>query len=257
MKQPGPTKRAQRIRLGMVGIAAGVSVALLLAGKTGASVLFSGSCWLFYLLGTLRPGCGWFGPVVSSLGGDDSGVILTIDDGPDPDTTPLLLEILRRHQATATFFLIGERARRHPELVRAISQAGHSIGNHSMTHPSGKFWVLGPRRMWREISECQDVLEQITGSPPAWYRSPVGHSNPFVQPVLTALNLRRMAWSARGFDAVRTDVDAIMAALRPDLNAGAIILLHEATPIAATLLEQVLGELEARKLTTRPLSTPK
>ncbi len=248
MKAPSLTKRAQGLRLGLIGTAAGASLALLLTGQSLASIAFSGACWLIYLLGTLRPGCGWFGPVMTSITEDKPCVLITIDDGPHPDTTPALLEVLNQHGAKAVFFLIGDRAQRHPELVRAIAKAGHGIGNHSMTHPSGTYWMLGPWRMWREIRDCQTVLKQITGSAPRWYRSPVGHSNPFVQPVLSALNLHRMAWSARGYDTIRTNVEVVMRALRPGMRAGAIILLHEGTPMASELLRQVLKELQAKGL---------
>lgn len=253
MRPPIITIRAQRLRLALLGIAVALSITLLASGMKTEAVWFSGSCWLVYLLGTLRPSCAWFGPVFSSMPPDAAAVVLTIDDGPDPATTPALLALLREHQAPAVFFLIGERAQKHPELVKAIVKDGHQIGNHSLTHPSGRFWMLGPNTMWREIAGCQGVLEAITGSAPLWYRSPVGHSNPFVQPVLNALGLKRIAWSARGFDAVKLDIEQVIQILRPDIKPGSIILLHEATTIAIPLLKRVLEELAAKGLKTRPL----
>lgn len=253
MTQPISTFRAQKVRQVILLLAVIVSLALLMAGFKAAAVWFSGLCWLVYLLGTLCPVCSWFGPVMTAIRPDVPAVVLTIDDGPDPRSTPALLEILRQHQATAVFFLIGERARQHPDLVKAIVEHGHQIGNHSLTHPSGRFWMLGPQAMWGEISGCQQVLTEITGSRPQWYRSPVGHSNPFVQPVLQALGLRRVGWSARGYDAVREDVDQVMEKLRPEIKPGAIVLLHEATTIAAPLLQRVLSELSAKGLGTSPL----
>ena len=124
-------------------------------------------------LGTFRPHSRLFGPVVSSVPGH-TGVWLTIDDGPSLDT-PRILEALRRHGAKATFFLVAERARRFPELVRAIRNDGHEIGNHTSTHPAAWFWALPPNRMVREIEHAQAILTSIAGETPRWFRALAPH----------------------------------------------------------------------------------
>lgn len=250
MNPPARVIHAQRRRKVLILAAVILSVGLLLWGATLAAIGFSFLCWMVFLFGTLRPNSSLFGSVISQLPEPSSHVAITIDDGPDPHTTPALLEVLQRHRAIATFFLIGERAGRHPELVRAIAEAGHAIGNHSHTHPSGRYWCLGPQGMWREINGCQDLLGSLLPCRPALYRSPVGHTNPFVNPILETLGLRRVGWSARGYDAVSRDVGAIMDRIRPDLKPGAIVLLHEATPVATEVLERLLQELESNGLTT-------
>jgi peptidoglycan-N-acetylglucosamine deacetylase len=256
MIPPPATRSAQRLRLAVLAAAVGMTVLLLLTAGAASAIWFSGACWAVYLWGTLRPGSRLFGPVISKVDPASRSVTLTIDDGPDLETTPALLALLRAHEAKAVFFVIGDRARQHPELIRAILGDGHEIGNHSMTHPSARYWCQGPSAIWREIAECNDVLRRITGGAPRWYRSPVGHSNPFVQPVLTALGLRRVAWSARGYDAVSTEVAVVMQRIVRDLRPGAVVLLHEATPIAMPLLETLLIELSKRQLTTRLLGDP-
>lgn len=176
--------------------------------------------------GTLWPQSALFGPVLTRVPTDDRVVWLTIDDGPSDDTAAVL-DALDAHGAKATFFLVGERAAQHPERVREILRRGHGIGNHSATHPARWFWALGPMRMRREIAETQTILAGISGEPPRWFRAVVGMSNPFVHAALKTHGLARVAWSARGFDAVKADPQTVVDRIERNLSPGAIVLLHE------------------------------
>lgn len=225
----------------------GVLAALMTGYPWLAAVIFVSTFGLI-VVGTLVPRCAWFGPLTSSLPTGSEGVCLTIDDGPDPAHTLALLDILDQHQAKAIFFLIGERAARHPELVREIVHRGHLIGNHSQTHPAATFWALGPWRMWAEIAGCQQALTQITGTAPQWFRPPVGHHNFFVAAPLRALGLRMMMWNCRGYDAVEKDAAVVLRRIEKDLCSGAIILLHDATPIGTEVLLGTLDLIRRRGL---------
>ena len=123
---------------------------------------------------------------------------------------------------------------------------GHGIGNHSYTHPQARFWALGPRAMRREILDCQRALTGITGVEPRWFRAVVGHANPFVHAPLRDAGLARLAWSARGYDAVEPDASRVSARIARDLAPGAIVLLHEGAPHGRSVeaIAAVLGELE-------------
>ncbi|ATD68678.1 acetyl xylan esterase [Luteimonas chenhongjianii] len=199
------------------------------------------------LWGVLAPASRLYGPVLTRLPGKD--VWLTIDDGPSDDTRALL-DLLDAHDAKATFFLVGERAAARPDLVREIAARGHGIGNHSQTHPQARFWALGPARMRREVLDCQNTLRTITGRAPAWFRSVVGHTNPFVHAPLREAGLARVGWSARGFDAVKADVDAVVARIEADLAPGAIVLLHEGAKHGrnVAMVERVLARMQAKGL---------
>lgn len=176
--------------------------------------------------GTLRPYSALFGPVLNRLQTGERVVWLTIDDGPSDETLPIL-DLLDAHGAKATFFLVGERAARRPELVRELLRRGHDIGNHSFSHPERVFWALGPLRMRREIVQAQRTLADIAGAPPRWFRAVVGMCNPFAHASLKALGLARVAWSARGFDGVAGDPAQVVARIERSLAPGAIVLLHE------------------------------
>ncbi len=181
---------------------------------------------LLFVWGTLRPQSRLFGPVLVRLPTREPVVWLTVDDGPSDDTMAML-DLLDEHGARATFFVVAERAAARPELVREIVRRGHGLGNHSTSHPSAWFWALGPRRMAAEIANAQRLLQAASGVSPHWFRAVVGMANPFVAASLKRLGLARVAWSARGFDAVDGDPARVVARIERDLAPGAIVLLHE------------------------------
>lgn len=196
---------------------------------------------------TLHPRATLLCPALSRLSTDARVVWLTIDDGPSDDT-PALLDLLDRHGAKATFFLVGERALAQPERVRAIHARGHGIGNHSASHPDMHFWRLGPGALEDEISRGQSILTAITGRTPRWFRSVVGMTNPFVGLSLKRHGLARVAWSARGFDGVDCEPGQVLARITRGIAPGAIVLLHEGAAHGhnVAILAQLLAWLDAQ-----------
>ncbi len=160
---------------------------------------------------------------------DDCGVWLTIDDGPDPEDTPQILKLLEQHQATATFFLIGERAARHPELVRAIREAGHEIGCHTHTHPTRWFWIMGPERVAAEIDRALEAI----GGEISLFRSPVGIKNVFLSRIIQERGLRYLGWTIRSGDGLGRELDPIVRRVRRLAAPGSIILMHEGPSVAS------------------------
>lgn len=179
-----------------------------------------------FLWATLWPGAWLFGPVLTRLPVADRQVWLTIDDGPSSQTAAVL-DLLDVHDAKATFFLVGERAAARPRAVREIVARGHGIGNHSATHPTKWFWALPPWRMRSEVSRTQQILHELTGIRPRWFRAVVGMANPFVPAALQREGLACVAWSARGFDGAVGDPERVVARVRRKLAPGAIVLAHE------------------------------
>jgi peptidoglycan/xylan/chitin deacetylase (PgdA/CDA1 family) len=181
------------------------------------------------LAGVLMPRSAWLGanrtrlPAAAAARG---ALALTFDDGPDPEVTPRVLELLARHGAQATFFCIAARAAQHPHLVRAITAAGHRVENHSLHHRH-HFALLGPGGYLREIRAAQALLAEASGSVPRFFRAPAGLRNPFLDPALSRLGLQLVSWTRRGFDTRTRDAAAVGARLTRGLAAGDILLLHD------------------------------
>ena len=215
-----------KILLVLIGVAQLVGVCLFAEGNWLWALAVFASSHAIVLWGTLTPNSQLFGRVVTRCQ-DGSDLLITIDDGPDPRTTPELLRLLEQLKLKAVFFLIGERAANHPDLVLAIHEAGHTIGNHTHTHPEKRFWRIGPRAFAKEIRDCDVTIHSITGETPTLFRSPVGHSNPFVRIGVRRAGKVLVGWSARGFDGVRTPKDVVVSRLRKRIAHRAIVLLHE------------------------------
>lgn len=194
---------------------------------------------MLVLYPTLRANAQWLGPVVTRFDTPRNELWLTIDDGP-ADDTHAILDLFDRHDAKATFFVKGILARR--DLIDAIVARGHSVANHSHTHPSGSFWCLPPGRIASEIDECNRALR----APARWFRAPVGMKNPFVHPALERRGMRLIGWSVRAFDAVLTDPAEIAARIAPKLAPGAIVLMHQGRAHSLRALEHVIVEAKRR-----------
>lgn len=177
----------------------------------------------------LWPRSHWLGPNWTRLPDTataENKIALSIDDGPDPAVTPQILDILDRYAVQATFFCIGEKAAHYPELCREILRRGHAVENHTQHHPH-YFALLGLKGLTREIQTAQDTVAAVTGQAPLFFRAPAGFRNPFLDPVLTRLGLRLVAWTGRGFDTRSADPAIVSRRLMRNLKAGAILLLHD------------------------------
>src|SRR4051812_45196681 len=146
-------------------------------------------------------------------------IALTFDDGPNPSVTPRVLDVLDCYNVKASFFCVGERAGAHPALLRDIAGRGHSIENHTHTHPSA-FAAYGISRLRREIESAQYTIASICGRAPAFFRAPIGIRNPLLDPVLAKLGLNYVSWTRRGFDTVHPDAAAVCERLGQNLSAG-------------------------------------
>jgi len=151
---------------------------------------------------------------------------LTLDDGPDPEITPRVLDLLDRHRTRATFFCIAAHAQAQPVLLREIVARGHDVQNHSHSHRH-HFALLGPGGLAREIDRAQQVLADLSGVKPHCFRAPAGLRNPFLDPVLHRHGLHLVSWTRRGFDTVSHDVQRVLGRLTHGMAAGDIVLLHD------------------------------
>ena len=186
-------------------------------------------------------------------------IAFTFDDGPDPEVTPRVLDILEAHGVRASFFCIAEQAARHPDICREIARRGHAVENHSRTHLL-HFALRGPGGTRREVSAAQSDLAAITGRLPRFFRAPAGIRSPFLDPVLHDLGLKLVSWTRRGFDTRRSDAEEVATLLAAGMAAGDILLMHDGNcartadgrPVVLQVLPRLIGE--AQSLGLRPVT---
>jgi peptidoglycan/xylan/chitin deacetylase (PgdA/CDA1 family) len=191
---------------------AGLSAGVVSAATAAAYSVFS-------------PRCQFWAPVIRGIPQRD-GIVLTFDDGPDAEVTPRILDILAAHQAPATFFVIGRHAREHPEMLRRIAGAGHTVGNHSLDHDH--FGVNGNRAYWRrQVQETQKIVADITGQPPLLFRPPMGFKTRSLAAAVKEAGLPIVGWSARAYDTRPIVAGKLAAKLLRQSTGHGILLLHD------------------------------
>lgn len=246
-------------------------VSLLLHGAAAGCLLLDPASWpwalalvggnhlalLFLSLAPRAPGLGPNHTQLSRAARAARKIALTFDDGPDPDVTPRVLELLARHQARATFFCVGERARAYPELVAQITRAGHAVENHTDRHALDfAFW--GPRRMAADLRSAQDTFVGLGVAPPRFVRAPAGMRNPWFDWAAHRAGLECVSWSRRAFDTVISNEAVVRTHLKRGLRPGAILLLHDGhaartadgTPVVLAVLPGLLEAIDAAGLAT-------
>jgi len=171
-------------------------------------------------------------------------VALTFDDGPDPRCTPLILDILNREKVPATFFVIGTKAEKYPELVLRAAAEGHDVGNHTYHH----FQVTNlDSQNWRfEIGQTNQVLERILGGPSRWFRAPGCHYTTEALDVLHELRMVRVDTTANSGDSNGTGASAILNQTLSKLAPGAVILCHDRIPNTVAALPQLIRAIRQR-----------
>ncbi len=175
-------------------------------------------------------------------------VSLTFDDGPTPSCTPELLEILRKSKVQGTFFVIGEQAERHPDLLQRAVADGHVIANHTYSHPH-LFCFLTPRRLRSEIDKGQEAIQRICGIRPRYFRSPVGLRHLLLNDCLERAELEYISWTIRSFDTIVRKPEMILNRILARVAPGDIILLHDNARAGGVMLEilpRMIHELKGR-----------
>lgn len=207
-----------------------------------------------YLWATLNPGCHWWGPVLDSFPTRHREVLLTFDNGPDPEETPRVLDLLDGERAKGLFFITGERACQHPGLIKEIVDRGHAIGVQPMQYHPAAFWRLPPEALKQQISASVLALRSLLpeGYELRWFRAPGGRRNHWLHPVLEAEGLTLMGCSAHDDGEHLKDFDDAVIRLRRDIDQGGLVCLrhgqtdragdHTLVPLVEELLLWLRGQ---------------
>ncbi len=240
-------------------------IALMLRSTLGEPVplVYALAALLSYLawigLGVALPQLEMFGDVLWRGDTQAKEVALTFDDGPHPEHTRRVLEVLAEHQVPATFFVVGRKVAAHPEVARAIADAGHVLGLHSYHHDR-LYALRSPLRITEDITRTQREVEAATGQRASLFRPPIGYVSPRVAAGAQRAQVTLVAWSAKGRDGLRhVTVEAASRRLIRGLKPGAILLLHDAAerddyePIAPEVLRALLDAISAQGYRVVPL----
>ena len=188
------------------------------------------------------PRFSFFLPIISSGNSRKPAVAITFDDGPDPVSTPALLELLSKHKICVTFFVTGKEASEHPGLIKEILAEGHTVGNHSYSHDN-LIMFKSSKTLIKEIGSTQDILRKF-GITPLAFRPPVGITNPRLGKVLDKSGMFNVNFSCRAIDGgnrwIRNLSERILRRVHPD----AIVVLHDIKPRDDTLFSYWLNEVD-------------
>ncbi|MDD5722792.1 MAG: polysaccharide deacetylase family protein [Syntrophales bacterium] len=195
------------------------------------------------LIAPFLPTKGFFLPVISRGRTGRAFVAVTFDDGPDPVTTGPLLELLDRHEIKAAFFVTGENAERHSDLIAAILEKGHDIGNHSYCHDP-LLMLRSCRRIRCEIASTQILLRRF-GIAPIAFRPPVGITNPKLAAILPEEGLYALNFSCRGNDFGNRRLRGLSRRILKKVKQDDIIMLHDIRPRRQTAVNVWLRQVDS------------
>ncbi len=189
------------------------------------------------------PQFSFFLPIISRGRPGTPGVALTFDDGPCPESTPVLLDLLERYNLSATFFVVGKQVEQYPELLLQIMARGHSIGNHSLRHDN-LLMLRSPKALHKDIHATQEILRKFTVQPLV-FRPPVGITNPLLGRVLAAEHLLAIGYSCRALDRGNRNISNLTGRILKKLKPGDIIVLHDLPPYQKKMTSLWKKELES------------
>lgn len=196
----------------------------------------------FVLYHLFVPSGQWLCRVVTSFETDEKEVWLTVDDGPDAGDTPQILDLLERHGARATFFVVGERVARWPHLVDEIVRRGHEIAHHTQSHPVASFWCASRARLESELDDTIAVL-RTQSVRPVLFRAPVGIKNFFLSTALKKRGMHCVGWTIRSGDCLGRRAEDVVETVMRKIRPGAIILLHEGVSVRPDLRVRTISLL--------------
>ncbi len=227
--------------------------ALLWAALLGVSLIYAIN-WLWFLgsvilflsiefYGAYFVNSGFHIAAFSSVITNAKTVSLTFDDGPMPERTEKVLNVLNKFNAKAAFFCIGNRIKGNEKLLNKIYEEGHLIGNHSYSH-SNFFDLMNSRQMADDLKSCNEEIEKVIGRAPLFFRPPFGVTTPYLAKASRKLNFDVIGWNVRSLDTSITNRQELSERVIKRIKPGSIILFHDTVEGVEIVLEDVLNYLK-------------
>lgn len=229
-----------------VVIFAAIGILLMIINiQYGWLLAVMGVVYIYLLvMGSVKICSGFYTDVICRINTSERKVSLTFDDGPDEIHTPVILDILEKHQVKATFFVIGHKAEKQQALLSQIASKGHVLGNHSYSH-AFLFDFLGKKKMEQDLLKADEVIKKVTGKRPGLFRPPYGVTTPVLAKVVKKMGYKAIGWSVRSLDTVLKDKEKLTERVIERLHPGAIILLHDDRKITGEVLEDIILKIKA------------
>ncbi|MBK7344568.1 MAG: polysaccharide deacetylase family protein [Saprospiraceae bacterium] len=229
---------------------------LLSGGMLLADLVFPVPLWLVALIGVGLVSALVYGSAVIQSnfylpaicqGPPRNQMAITFDDGPCGESTAMILDVLKANQIAATFFCIGDRIARYPELVERMHREGHLIGNHSQTHhPLIDFSFLN--KWISEITGVNQNVHSLIGLKPRFFRPPFGVTTPHLGKAVGQTGMLTIGWNVRSLDTITDSVETLLTRIRRKLVPGSILLLHDSAPVTVQGLQQIIDLLRVEGL---------
>jgi peptidoglycan/xylan/chitin deacetylase (PgdA/CDA1 family) len=181
-------------------------------------------------------------------------IALTFDDGPNAEFTPKVLNLLRKHNAKATFFCIGKHIESNPEILKRILTEGHVVGNHSYGHTNNNGF-LSTKNLIVDMTKTIQLVKKLTHLELKLFRPPFGVTNPNIAKAVSTLNLQSIGWSIRSLDTIAKEPNKVFQKIREQITNGDVILLHDTNELTLEVLVQLLPFLEEKNIRTVTVDT--
>jgi len=220
----------------------GINVKYGIPGYTYAILLIAYASLLFY--GCYYVGSNFFIPIVCSLKTDKKIIAISFDDGPDPENSPQILQLLNEYKAEAAFFYIGSKISGNESILTQAYNDGHIIGNHTFSH---HFWfdLFSFKKMSADVRMMDEAMNSVIDKKPKLFRPPYGVTNPNVKKAIVSGNYTPVGWSVRSMDTVIKDEKKLLNKLIRKVKPGAIFLLHDTSKTTVSILPEFLKHIQS------------
>lgn len=186
--------------------------------------------------------------------GKANGVVLTFDDGPDPKITPQVLAVLKKYNLKATFFLIGSKVEKHPEVVKSIVEEGHIVANHSYSH-SNFIPFFFSKKLKKDFDKCSELIKSAVGKKPLLIRPPFGATSPRYFKMMRKTKFTSIGWTVRSYDTVEKKPEKLTETVveKVEKETSPIVLMHDTQEVTVKALPEIIERLKAKGIEIVPL----